>query len=67
MSNYYLCPYCAHDSKRTRLVNGIACPSWRCVMGETEPRVMVDHHGIGGRRYDEPKDVCKHYEPKEEA
>jgi len=27
-------------------------------------KVMHDHHGKGGKRYDKPKDVCEHYEPR---
>ena len=60
MSDFYLCDYCdnQHDKENAY--------EWTemCNAGEIEPKVMHDHHGSGGKRYDEPTKVCEHYEPK---
>lgn len=55
MSNYFLCNRC-HHMKEIGGGDGVA--TLRCVCGETEPKVMVDHHGIDGVRYEDPRDVC---------
>ena len=61
ISCYYLCNYCAYDCwKRTKTFH-----EWSCHKGESERKVMVDHHGRDGKRYDEQTDVCEHYKPRE--
>ena len=59
MSNFILCNYCKHQHNQfidyTR-------EDEMCNAGEMEPKVMYDYHGKGGRRYDEPTDVCEKFE-----
>lgn len=63
MSNFYLCDFCRHQN-----VKGVNHKwTWSCDAGEVEPKVMLDYHGRGGKRYDEPTDVCDKYEPKEKS
>lgn len=62
MSNYYLCDLCAKRIQLWEWANEVDC--------EDElktAKTMYDHHGQGGRRYDEPTDVCPDYERKEDA
>lgn len=36
--------------------------------GDGKPKkVMYDHHRVGGKRYDEPIDVCEHYERRRDG
>jgi hypothetical protein len=61
MSSYYLCDRCRLKIKD--IGTYVLCEhTWPC-----EPKkVMVDHGHAGGRcPYDDPKDVCEHFEPKE--
>lgn len=60
MSDYYLCDYCDNQHVKENTYE------WEemCDAGEIEPKVMHDHHGMGGRRYDEPMQVCEYYKPK---
>lgn len=60
MSNYFLCARCHH---LLGLGGGDGDVMLRCNCGETEPKVMVDHHGIDGIRYEKPTDVCPWYLP----
>ena len=61
MSNYYLCNYCAYDHwERTKTFH-----EWSCRKGNPERKVMVDYHGKGGKRYDEPTEVCADFRPRE--
>lgn len=66
MSSFYLCDYCAKKMPAPSIGN-----LFYCKRGEgiylTELKVMHDHHGVDGKRYDEPKDICEHYEPREDA
>lgn len=57
MSDYYLCYECENFRPIERQFD---CDGW-CVAGGKPMKVMHDHHGRGGRRYDEPKDVCEYY------
>lgn len=61
ISNYYLCDYCKYQHDRNTDYEWTEL----CNVGETEPKVMYDHHGKGGKRYDEPRDVCEHFEERQ--
>ena len=59
MSNFYLCDYCRKKIKD--FGTDVLCQhTWPCA----PKKVMFDHHGKGGKRYDEPTDVCEHYESR---
>ena len=60
ISNFFLCHYCANQHTKGNQYEWTEM----CDAGEIEPKVMYDHHGVGGKRYDEPTDVCDHYEQK---
>lgn len=62
MSNYYLCDTCG--KKFAADVQTALCPFCQCVPYPTvhPKRVVYDHHGFGGKRLDEPLDVCKEFE-----
>ena len=69
MSDYPLCETCRHKLGRITGVEGITL-LFTCAEAEdgmTKPKVMVDRHGVGGMRYDEPTSVCPHYESKGRA
>lgn len=62
MSNYYLCARCEHNPEAPWVGGTVDCKK----LGKTGAKVMVDHGHAGGRRpYDEPLDVCSHYERRE--
>ena len=61
MSNCYLCDLCANMRHRLTPTT-CACTE----MGETRMRVMADHHGEGGVRYDDPRRVCGPFRPRRE-
>ena len=62
MSNFFLCDMCEyqhdHDIDYFNDDN-------MCNVGEIEPKVMVDHHGVNGRRYDDPNEVCPPFKRRE--
>lgn len=61
MSSYFLCAHCKHCERWVR-VN-----EFNCVKGHLTPKVMVDHgHANGRRPYDEPEDVCRDFELRED-
>lgn len=60
MSNYYLCDICKNKRQLWPWANEVDCEA-----GIDTAKVMFDYHGKGGKRYDEPHDVCKHYEPRQ--
>jgi len=60
MSNFFLCDTCRNYRRIEREYD---CDGW-CVAGGKPNEVMYDYHGVGGRRYDEPTDVCEHYVAK---
>ena len=57
MSDYYLCDYCDNQHAKGNTYEWTEM----CDVGEIEPKVMHDHHGKDGKRYDEPTQVCEHY------
>lgn len=59
MSNYYLCSYCDNCKQLWSWAKEVDCKA-----GHDTAKVMYDYHGVGGKRYDEPTDVCKDYEPR---
>ena len=61
MSNYYLCDVCARKMDGDHVNTCICVPSFP---REHRKKVMFDHHGKGGKRYDEPRDVCRDFEPR---
>ena len=63
MSNFYLCDLCNKVVDNFR--NTCTClPTWP---HEHRKRVMLDHHGKGGIRYEETTDVCPSYERRTES
>ena len=62
MSDFYLCDICR---RKVRDEGGTVtlCPRILARGGVKVP--MVDHHGMGGRRYDDPGDVCQGFEQSE--
>lgn len=64
MSNYYLCDCC--ESKVIDYVFD-SCLCRAHGMERMRKRVMVDYHGKGGKRYDEPTDVCADFKRREDA
>ena len=66
MSSYYLCDYCMGNlsdpiwgmPKFQSLPIGECECDWQ---GHAEKKVMHDHHGRDGKRYDKPTQVCEHY------
>ena len=72
MSNYYLCDTCARGY--VAYMDGVELTDMcHCVpRGADHSRLrnkltMVDHHGVNGVRYEDPKTVCGDYEPREDA
>lgn len=64
MSNYYLCDYCGNKAGDSLFrANAVKC--WKHP-DNVPKKVMYDHHGKDGKRYDEPTDVCEEYEPRED-
>ena len=66
MSDYYLCDYCMGNLSDPiwNMPEFQSLPIGECECdwhGHIEKKIMHDHHGRGGKRYDEPKDVCEHY------
>jgi hypothetical protein len=57
MSSFYLCDYCDNCKQLWVWANEVDCKA-----GHDTAKVMYDHHGRDGKRYDEPTDVCKDYE-----
>lgn len=65
MSNYYLCPHCAHYDGQSVVAGGyVYCTAGCNGYKLRQTRVMYDHHGRDGKRYDEPTDVCADFERK---
>ena len=62
MSDFYLCDTCAKKLDGDHLNTCICIASFP---HEHRKHVMHDHNGKGGKRYDEPTDVCQSYRPKE--
>ena len=60
ISNYFLCDTCGNCKQLWEWAHEVDCKA-----GHDTAKVMFDHHGKGGRRYDEPTDVCEHFKPKE--
>ena len=60
ISNFYLCATCAKCKQLWVWANEVDCDA-----GYVTAKRMFDHHGNDGKRYDEPKDVCEDYEPRE--
>ena len=56
ISNYYLCELCENERQMWSWANEVDCKK-----GHDTPKVMFDHHGKGGKRYDNPTDVCADY------
>lgn len=70
MSNYYLCDRCAREYPA--YIDGDEIPDmcYCAFRGETnarlrQKRVMYDHHGRDGKRYDEPLDVCADFKRRD--
>ena len=61
MSDFYLCDLCVHFRKR---LSPTTCACIR--LGEVPMRAMRDHHGVGGVRYLEPREVCEFFERRED-
>lgn len=59
ISNYYLCAHCDNCKQLWTWAKEVDCKA-----GHDTAKVMVDHNGVGGKRYDEPTDVCKDYESR---
>ena len=60
MSNYFLCDAC--DGKVADAPHHtVFCSALYCGAIAVPKCVMFDHHGRGGKRYDDPTDVCRHY------
>jgi hypothetical protein len=58
MSCYYLCDYCDNEAMDVWLET---CFCRARDMEHVAKKVMLDHHGKDGKRYEEPTDVCEHY------
>lgn len=64
MSHFYLCDHCDNmDSLVMFLDEHIQCAE----LGVVKKRVMFDYHGKGGKRYDEPTDVCPVFKGRKDA
>ena len=69
MSNYYLCDHCSHYAGQSVVAGNYGyCDAGCNGYGSNlrKKRVMYDHHGRDGKRYDEPTDVCIDYEGRDE-
>lgn len=64
MSNFYLCDAYANKSIDVWLDT---CHCRAYGMEHVPKRAMYDYHGKDGKRYDEPKEVCEHYEPRSDG
>ena len=65
MSNYFLCDQC--ERKLADAPNHtVFCIAKYCGTIPVPKLVMFDHHGKGGKRYDDPTDVCEHVRPRGE-
>lgn len=59
MSNYFLCAHCDNCVELHELDRAVCCKRWHL-----NAKIMFDHHGKDGKRYDEPRDVCIDFEPR---
>lgn len=62
MSNFYLCDMCEKKFSVDDQ-SAVISPYCQCeVYKDVHPKhVMFDHHGFGGKRYDDPLEVCEHF------
>ena len=69
MSNFYLCDRCKHyDGQSVVAGTHGYCKAGCDGYGSNlrRKKVMYDYHGKGGKRYDEPLDVCPDFERRED-
>ena len=67
ISNFYLCDYCKHYDGQSVVAGGYGYCDVGCNgrgSNLKRKKVMYDYHGKDGKRYDEPTDVCEHYESR---
>ena len=64
ISNFFLCDYCDNNAMDVWIDT---CHCRAKGMKHVPKKAMLDYHGVGGKRYDEPTDVCKDYEPRKDG
>lgn len=60
MSNFFLCPCCEQCDHMYAAEN-----EFNCLAGHKTWKVMYDHHGRGGIRYESPTEVCRDFTVKD--